>query len=233
MVLDNSRRTTIKARVVSQKQQMIRLDYEEVAPIGKQVVINLIDRFVEIIEDNAPKAVILQDYNKGVMTTSIIQNLMQICSKMNIPVAVDPKYDNFSTYQNCTLFKPNLKEANAFIDIDLNTASDQVLGEALKVLAEKLNAQNVVMTLSERGMVVYDGKQISHLPAYKRNISDVSGAGDTVISILALGMALGQHFLATAELANIGGGLVCEKSGVEPIYAEELIKETERIVKNL
>lgn len=230
IIFDKDRKTTVKTRVISQNKQLLRFDNESRQNLNEQMSIAIMDLFVELVEDNEPKAVVFQDYDKGVLGKAVIEYMMKVCKTHKIPTAVDPKFDNFFDYKGCTLFKPNLKEASTCLKTDLHNANDQVLGDTLLFLASELNARCVILTLSEKGMMVYDGSEIVHLPAYKRNIADVSGAGDTVISILTMGMALNNNVQATAELANIGGGLVCEKVGVEPIYASELLAESLRIL---
>ena len=225
VILDQERKTTVKTRVVSRNSQLLRFDSEQRDPLDAKTELLLIDNIIDILYRTKPHVVILQDYNKGVLTPKVIASIIYNSNQMEIPVAVDPKKDNFFLYKGCTLFKPNLKEASDGLATVLNPGRVETLVSADEQLRAILNNAYTVITLSEKGVFV--GMEGDHeiIPAYLRNIVDVSGAGDTVISMLALGLALGLDIFATAELANIAAGMVCEKVGVVAVNRDALLKE--------
>lgn len=230
VILDQERRTTVKTRIVSRNQQMLRYDYEQSNPIDEKIELLLIDNALEQIFSAKPHVVILQDYNKGVLTKKVIANIIHNCRQSGIPVAVDPKKNGFFEYKGCTLFKPNLREAAEGLNMTLKASNQGGLAAADAKLRAALQHDMTVITLSEHGIFVGTEDDHEIIPAFHRNITDVSGAGDTVISMLALGLAMGLDIFATAELANIAGGMVCEQVGVTPIHREKLLKEAIRIM---
>jgi|GEM_PF-84412 len=230
ITLAEGRKTTVKTRMISDGKHVYRLDHEMRHGIDERFEIALIDSTVDLIDTNKPNVILLQDYNKGVLTNRIIKNLIHIGHELKIPIVVDPKIENFFDYQGCTLFKPNLREASDSLGRDLSNASEAEIRQAATEIRQRLNCAYTILTLSEKGMLIDEEGDSMFMPAYQRNVADVSGAGDTVISVLAMGLALGLDMFATTELANIAGGLVCEKVGVRPLEAEELIAEAERIM---
>ncbi len=231
ITLAEGRKTTVKTRVINEEGKYLhRFDYEMTDDIDERFEIALIDSTVDLIDANKPSVILLQDYNKGVLTHRLIANFIHIGKQLDIPVVVDPKINNFFNYKDCTLFKPNLREASESLGLDLTNAQPDAIHQAAREIRERLNCKHVVLTLSEQGMLFDEEGDSDWMPAYERNIVDVSGAGDTVVSVLAMGVAMGLDLFATTELANIAGGLVCEKPGVCPIDAEELMVEAERIM---
>ncbi len=225
-VLDQERVSTVKNRVISRNQQLLRFDTEQSDYIDDKTEILVLDYIIDLIYNEAPSVVILQDYNKGVLTPKVIANTIHNCHQANIPIAVDPKKENFFNYKGCTLFKPNLRET--LQNLQLPNEGHQfpdLLIKADKYIRSQLDNTFTIITLSEKGIFV--GLQGDHdqIPALTRNIVDVSGAGDTVISMLSLGLALDLDIFAMSELANIAAGLVCEEVGVVPVNKEILIKE--------
>lgn len=225
IILDQDRITTVKTRVVSQNQQLLRHDYEKTHPLDEKTELLLIDNIIDLLYSENPNAVIFQDYNKGVLTPKVIANIIHNCQQLNIPIAVDPKFDNFFDYKGCTLFKPNLKEAIAGLEMYINPAKRQTLVEADLQLRALLNHQYTIVTLGEKGIFIGTEDDHDLSPAYFSRIQDVSGAGDTVISVFTMGLTLGLDIFATAELANIAAGLVCKQTGVAPINRDVLLKE--------
>jgi rfaE bifunctional protein kinase chain/domain len=169
--------------------------------------------------------VILQDYNKGVLTVSNIHLIIEMAKSAGKPIAVDPKKKNFLSYNGVTLFKPNLKEIKEGLNSDHNLKIKSNLIEAVKELNKHLNNSYTMVTLSEDGVMITDHQSFDFIPAHLRNISDVSGAGDTVISVASLCLACNTEMHIIAELSNLAGGLVCEENGVVPIDLEKLNKE--------
>lgn len=231
IILDQDRKTTLKTRLVSRNQQIMRYDYEQATPLEENTEMALLDSVIDLIYAETPNVVILQDYNKGVLTPKIIANIIHNCRQSGIAVAVDPKHDNFFAYEGCTLFKPNLREASEALRIDINPTRIDTLLEADRQIRNILDSKYTVITLSEKGIFVGMDNDRELLPAYIRRIVDVSGAGDTVIALLALGLALDLDIFATAELANIAAGLVCEQVGVVPIDQEQLLQEAKVLME--
>lgn len=230
VLLDQDRRTTVKTRIISRNQQVLRYDYEQCTPLDENTELLLLDSIIDIIYTEHPNVVIFQDYNKGVLSTKIIENVLHHCQQSNIPTAVDPKRENFFAYRGCTLFKPNLKEAAEALRLDLNPAKVETLIEADTQMRRLIGNEISIITLSDKGIfwALDDDREI--IPAYTRRIVDVSGAGDTVIALMALGLALDLPIFATAELANIAAGLVCEQVGVCPVQGNILQREAEMLL---
>ena len=225
IIISDLRPTTVKTRIISGKNQLLRIDIEEDDLLIKEDASNLESRILNILQNS--DLVIFEDYDKGVISPSLIENTVKKSSDLKIPVAVDPKKRNFMGYKGVTLFKPNLRELSEGLKIDLNTGSDinEVAGAA-KLLQDKLLIDHVMITLSEKGVYMRDKNGASYqIPAHIRDIYDVSGAGDTVISVAALALLANVSSDIVAALANLAGGLVCEKVGVVPIDKEELINE--------
>ncbi|MBK8445075.1 MAG: D-glycero-beta-D-manno-heptose-7-phosphate kinase [Sphingobacteriales bacterium] len=228
IILDQSRITTVKTRLINQNNmQILRYDEEVRDPLEKSVEILLVNQIADLIEEFKPKVLVLQDYNKGVLTPFVIEEIIKICRQYEIPTAVDPKKHNFFTYKGCTLFKPNLKEATEGLSMPAQTYEDLVAAAAR--IEALLDNETTVITLSERGIFYHNSEDSNISRAYNKSIYDVSGAGDTVVSILAMGLALGLDLSISVELANIAAAVVCSKIGVSPITSEELIAETEAI----
>ncbi|MBT4882179.1 MAG: D-glycero-beta-D-manno-heptose-7-phosphate kinase, partial [Flavobacteriales bacterium] len=179
---NNKRKTTIKTRVISEKKQQLRIDEEETHPIVQaEGFLTLTKSLMHDID-----VIILQDYNKGVLTPEVIESVIAAANKKGIPTIVDPKIQNFYSYKNCTIFKPNLSEIKAGMNIEFNSDNVAEIEEASGELRTTLNAKGVLLTLSERGICINSEEKFTHTPAFKSNIIDVSGAGDTVISVASL-----------------------------------------------
>lgn len=226
----NERVTTTKFRIIANKTQLLRVDEEMNAPLDAQSTRKLLQRITQVIESENPSAIIFQDYDKGVITPLLIESTISLANEKNIPVCVDPKRRNFMAYQKATLFKPNLKEFREGIGA---TRESKILPERLEQemsgLQETLQCEILMVTLSDKGMALRfrdKGRwRFEIFPAEVRQVADVSGAGDTVISVAALGLAAGLTPPETAILANLAGGIVCEELGVVPINLEKLQKE--------
>jgi rfaE bifunctional protein kinase chain/domain len=169
--------------------------------------------------------VIFEDYNKGLLTPKLIQKVVELCRSKGIPTCVDPKKKNFLAYKGVSLFKPNLKELREGLKLDIDAENINDLQRAISSFRVKQKLGTALVTLAEKGVVTNSRKLKEHLPAHIRSIADVSGAGDTVISVAALCRALDCNEVFTAALANLSGGLVCEEVGVVPINKEKLLDE--------
>lgn len=226
IVTSKSRPTTMKTRVVSGYQHIVRIDSEIDTPLNQTEETQLLDRIYSLMDD--ADVIIFEDYDKGTITEKIITKVIQRAKEKNIPTVVDPKKRNFHNYKGATIFKPNLKEMVQGLKLDEKPKKIPEIMKALELLHEKIGSQVVFLTLAEKGIVVKSDAEDIHVPAHVRTISDVSGAGDTVISIISLCKALGLSTEFSAQLSNIGGGLVCEHVGVVPVNRTQLLEEAER-----
>jgi len=217
----NKRKTTIKTRVIAENKHQIRIDEEDTSPIIQ------VKEFLKLIISlmNDIDVVILQDYNKGVLTSGIIEGVIASANKKGIPTIVDPKKLNFNSYKNCTIFKPNLAEIKAGMKINFDSSNISEIEKATEKLRKQLSAKGVLLTLSEKGICVNSEKEFKHTPAFKRNIIDVSGAGDTVISVASLCLASNMDYTDLSVLSTLAGGIVCEEVGVVPINKEKLLTQ--------
>jgi len=223
----DDRVTTVKTRIIGNNQQLIRIDNEEVKSLSSQLVFSLVERVKEIAEKEKIDVIIFQDYNKGVLTQKVIEEVIKYALKNKIPTAVDPKKENFLAYKNVDLFKPNLSELKVGLDIDFEfkTEDKSDFLKAVNQLKSKINAKYTFITLSEHGVYINEDETDFFIPAHTRTITDVSGAGDTVISVAALCLACDLKPELIAEISNLAGGLVCEKVGVVSIGKEQLMQE--------
>lgn len=222
IVASSERTTTVKTRVISGGHHIVRIDEEQTNPIGKADEELLFDRILHILKSEKIDAVVFEDYNKGVLTEGLIEKITQSALELGIPIAVDPKLNNFFSYKNCTLFKPNLKELREGLSRNIFPSDENQIKSALQDLREQLNANWVLVTRSEFGVMGFDGKYFTNHNAHKREIVDVSGAGDTVIAVATLALAAKWELPDVAYISNLAGGLVCEKVGVVPIDPNDL-----------
>ena len=224
------RKTTVKTRVISNKQQLLRIDSESTFPLLESEEIKLNNTIQNIINQGID-GIIFEDYNKGVLTDSVIQNTIKIAKEKDIPTAVDPKKENFLSYKGVSLFKPNLKELKEGLNLNFDFNSNKELFEkGIEVLEEKLQNEISFVTLSENGVFIKNQTEKYYVPAHMRSISDVSGAGDTVIAVATLCLISGASTKQIAEISNLAGGLVCEKSGVVSISKNELFSEVSELL---
>ena len=224
------RKTTVKTRVISNKQQLLRIDSESTFPLLESEEIKLNNTIQNIINQGVD-GIIFEDYNKGVLTDSVIQNTIKIAKEKDIPTAVDPKKENFLSYKGVSLFKPNLKELKEGLNLNFDFNSNKELFEkGIEVLEEKLQNEISFVTLSEHGVFIKTQTEKYYVPAHMRSISDVSGAGDTVIAVATLCLISGASTKQIAEISNLAGGLVCEKSGVVSISKNDLLKEVSELL---
>jgi rfaE bifunctional protein kinase chain/domain len=226
----NKRITTNKIRIISRNQHMMRLDAENTADIEESDVEKLQNQIERFINAEKPDVVILEDYNKGILTPLIIEKTIAICNEKGIPTAIDPKRKNFFSYKNATLFKPNLSEAITALNIIPEDVSLDLLEEIHSSLKEKLDHTISLVTLSEKGVFYQEGNNKRIIPSHRRKIADVSGAGDTVIAVASLVYAATKDINLAAEISNIAGGIVCEEVGTVPINKEKLLAECKKLV---
>lgn len=218
--------TTTKTRVIGNNQQMIRVDEETEVDVHPNESATLLQLISYIITHDKIDVIIFEDYNKGLITPKLIQKVVELAKAKGIPTAVDPKKKNFTAYKGVTLFKPNLKELREGLKLDFDLENISEIQRAISSFRVRQKFETAIVTLSERGILTNSRKVKEHLPAHIRNISDVSGAGDTVISVASLCRALELHPVVTAALSNLAGGLVCEQIGVVPIDKARLLQES-------
>lgn len=230
LVVDENRPTTNKTRILSKNQQMLRLDAETTNEIEAAIEERLLQNIEQYIQTQKPHVLILQDYNKGVLTASLIQKTIALCQQNQVITTVDPKKKNFFAYKGVTIFKPNLKEVKEGLNISLSAVNQESLQQVHQQLHQQLQHDISFITLSEKGVFYHTSTQHKIIPTHIRNIADVSGAGDTVISVASLVYATTQNMQLASEMANIAGGLVCEEVGTVPINAAKLLVECERLL---
>jgi len=221
IVLDESRATTIKTRVIAHSQHVVRIDRETKNDISEEVQQRLI-KALELQLDEL-HGIILEDYNKGVLTKGLITRIIELATNKRKIVAVDPKFNNFFEYRNVTVFKPNRKETEEALGTRL--MNSESIKKAGADLLKRLAADNVLLTLGERGMTLFErGGTISSIPTAARRVADVSGAGDTVIATMTMALASGADIGESATLANVAGGIVCGEVGIVPIDKQVLFE---------
>jgi rfaE bifunctional protein kinase chain/domain len=224
LIVEPGRMTTVKERIIAGSQQVVRVDSETENSISLSSQQALLAHIKDSMSD--VDVIIFEDYDKGVLSAELIQSVISMAKENNIPTVVDPKRKNFFAYKGATLFKPNLHELRDGLGLMPTDFDADHLAETVRKFKVSQEFKGVFVTLSERGVYI-DFENDQHLiPAHIRQISDVSGAGDTVISIAACVLALGGSTEQIASLANLGGGLVCESLGVVPINLALLRKET-------
>ena len=237
IVTSDNRMTTMKSRVIGNNMHIVRVDEESTHPLSEIEEDQLLDRIVRTVKALPVDAIIFQDYDKGCITPRIIEEVTALAQRKKIPTTVDPKHRNFASFKNVGLFKPNLKELREGLNIEIDDSSDERmmhdLLEASKLLHERQNIDIVLITLSSKGMYACDFRrgapQTVLVPACVHSVSDVSGAGDTVISVITLALASGMSLDDAVCCANIAGGLVCEQVGVVPIDVEKLKAEAANV----
>lgn len=223
LVQSDHRPSTVKTRVMSGSQQLLRIDREVSHDLSDKEIAPMQDWLLKHITDF--DAIVLQDYDKGVLTPNFIDFILKLSKSKGIPTAVDPKKRHFSDFVGADLFKPNLKELKEGLKVQLRAEQTEAIQKAASHLQQQLQCDKILITLSEHGVFYQSPTENGVLPAHLRSISDVSGAGDTVISIAACCLAQRTSLPFLAGLSNLAGGLVCEEVGVVPINSANLLHE--------
>jgi D-glycero-beta-D-manno-heptose-7-phosphate kinase len=220
LIIQDSIPTTVKTRIIAHNQHVVRIDRENKLPIPsdtEEKLIAILNKHIHEFD-----AIIIEDYNKGVITGGIIKEILKLSKQYNIPITVDPKYNNFSLFKGVKLFKPNKKEAEEILGVKI-LDNDSVIN-AMKLLVEKLNCENVLITRGESGMALLEKNgDVTFIRTRARQVSDVSGAGDTVISTITMALVSGSSMKEAATIANFAAGLVCEEIGAVPVDKEQLL----------
>lgn len=231
----NDRITTTKFRIIGNNAHLLRVDEEYTADITVSESNALFDIISGLIDKYQIDALIFQDYNKGVLVSGIIQKVIKLANDNSIPSIVDPKKKNFESFQNVTLFKPNLKELKEGLNREINHENSTELEAAVGLLHKDQNIQILLTTLSDAGVFISQRKSENNfesclLPAHKRSIADVSGAGDTVVSVASLCLVCGMEIRDIAAISNLAGGIVCEEVGVAPVNKARLFEEATKLI---
>lgn len=230
VLFSHERRTTNKIRVLSRNQQMMRLDSETIKDLSATEEEAIYDRLENYILTEKPSVLIFEDYNKGVLTASLITKLIALCRANNVVTTVDPKRRNFFVYKGVDIFKPNLKEVKEGLNLALDQVNIGSMNEVHQLLHEQLQHRISFITLSEKGVFIQHDQHSKIIPSHIRNIADVSGAGDTVIAVASLVYAVTRNTELFAAMANIAGGLVCEEVGTAAVDKNRLLKECELLL---
>jgi len=219
LLVDGSRPTTVKSRVVAGSQHVVRFDRESDAPLGPTVR----SLVIQHVRERLPEADVLlvSDYAKGVISARLVREVLATAARLKKPVAVDPKVQHVPLFRGVTVIAPNHHEAAAAARILVREEADLMrVGEAL---LRRLKARAVLITRGERGMSLFEaGRPATHIPTFAREVYDVTGAGDSVMAVLALALAAGAPMRAAAVLANYGAGVVVGKRGTATVSRAEL-----------
>jgi D-glycero-beta-D-manno-heptose-7-phosphate kinase len=236
LLRSKERITTNKIRIISRNQHMMRLDAEIADDLSKEDEDRLLYALENYVAAESPHIVILEDYNKGVLTERLVSSITALCKKQNILTAVDPKRKNFFAYKGVDIFKPNLKEVKEGLNIIRDDLNISVLKDMHLQLQEELKHRISLITLSEKGVFFAQHPlgqpeyEADIIPTHIRSIADVSGAGDTVIAVASLVFAATGNARLMAEIANIAGGLVCEEVGTVAIDRDKLLAECKQLL---
>jgi D-beta-D-heptose 7-phosphate kinase/D-beta-D-heptose 1-phosphate adenosyltransferase len=220
LILDSARPTTIKTRVIAHSQQVVRFDRESKARIERDIHKQIFD-FVKQQVREGINAIVVSDYCKGVVTSDLVRDIVKLARKNKVIVSVDPKVSHFGMYSGVTILTPNLNEASigSKIEIDDNKA----LLKAGLLLLKRLKCDAVLVTRGEQGMSLFEhGNRVTHIPTVARDVFDVTGAGDTVISTLTLAMASGASMVDAARISNYAAGIVVGVVGTATVRPDEL-----------
>jgi rfaE bifunctional protein kinase chain/domain len=226
IVISDHRRTTVKTRFISDNQHLIRVDEEDTHELANEIEMEFINHIKKLIEKNNIHAIVFEDYDKGVITKSLIEEITNLANIKKIPVLVDPKKRHYKDYKNVTLFKPNFKEFIEGSNLNLEKGNIEGLFVEAKNFQKDMGIDKLLITLSELGVFISNENTYAHIPAVVREIADVSGAGDTVISVATLCLASGMEAKDIAAISNLAGGIVCEIPVVVPIDKKVLLDES-------
>jgi rfaE bifunctional protein kinase chain/domain len=231
IIKSSERITTNKIRIISRNQQMMRLDAEITSDISTEDEQLLFSNFTSFAKRYQPALVIFEDYNKGVLTENLINKIIAYCKENGIVTTVDPKRKNFFSFKGVDIFKPNIKEVKEGLNMLFEEITEQTLKNIHQELHAILNHRISLITLSEKGVYIQKGNFTKIIPSHRRNISDVSGAGDTVIAVASLVYASTKDVTLAAQVANLAGGLVCEEVGTVAVNKEKLLQECKLLIE--
>ena len=225
VIIEYGRPTTSKTRIISGGHQLIRLDRESTKSVSEDVQKRLLSRIEQLVGNL--DAIVLADYNKGVLVPGLISGVISVARREDVPIAVDPKFTNFFEFRGCTLFKPNRLETSRALGMEINSIDDAV--KAGNQLLERLSAKSVLITLGEDGSVLCrKGTEAFYRPTAARHVFDVSGAGDTVIAVMTLSLAAGLSLEDGVRVSSFAAAATCSEPGVYAVKPSDISKEVER-----
>lgn len=222
--------TTVKTRIMSGSQHILRVDEEETMTISDQISEKIFSRTLLVIENDPPDVIVLQDYNKGLFSENLIKSILEAGLQKNIPICVDPKFDHFLSFKGVHIFKPNLVEVQKALPIEVGTDISS-LDNADRYLRDNLNHEVTIITLGKHGVYLNNGSHSCIIKTAPRAIIDVCGAGDAVIGSVALTSGSDLPIELVGRIANTAGGLVCEQVGVASVPKGLFIRELLNNVK--
>jgi rfaE bifunctional protein kinase chain/domain len=226
LIQSPSRQTTVKTRVMSRGQQLLRIDEEDTFPLGKDEYEALEKGLTAIGNFDA---MLISDYDKGMLNGCIIRRLIRFAKEKKAHITVDPKYNNFFDYEGASLFKPNLRELNEAYGLQLSGTQHEEIRQAVTRLRQEMPHEQSLITLGKHGMLAIDAYgEAQHRRARLRQVVDVSGAGDTTIAVATLALAAGSSLVEATRLANTAAGLACDLAGVVPV-TREMLANTETL----
>jgi len=225
IIKDKNRPTTLKSRIIAQHQQMVRIDWESTEPLSSEINNKILKNIKDKIKDF--DAIIIEDYGKGVINSFLVSELVSIAKKEKKIITVDPKEEHFQYYKNVTALTPNLKEAQNMANIKIKTKEE--IPNLAKEIIKNLNPDALVITLGEDGMMLFVKDKNYHIPASALEVFDVTGAGDTVISVFTLALTSGASFLEAAIISNLAAGIVVGKLGAATTNKDELLNRIKDI----
>lgn len=232
IVTSDHRRTTVKTRFISDNQHLIRVDEEDTHELADEIELEFIKHIKNLMEKHTIHAVVFEDYDKGVITKKLIEDITSLANQKEIPILVDPKKRHYKDYKNVSLFKPNFKEFVEGSNLDLEKGNIEGLFAEAKKFQNEMGINKLLITLSELGVFISNENTYEHIPAVVREIADVSGAGDTVIGVATLCLAAGMEAKEIAAISNLAGGIVCEIPVVVPIDKDQLLSESIKILSS-
>ncbi len=218
---DRKKMTTVKTRLMANGQHVLRIDEENTTTVNSKVERAIIEIFYEILEEKHIDAIIFQDYDKGLLSETLIWTIIEKATENNIFISVDPKFNNFFNYRNVDLFKPNLKEIEMALNRKIDTDMDKLTEAALE-LHSVLQYKNLFITLGDKGIFYSDGIDSRIFPTEHIDVVDVSGAGDVVLSVATIAYLEAMNTEEIAAISNKAGGLACEIMGVATITMNQL-----------
>lgn len=224
VIKSESRDTNIKHRVFAGSRQMLRFDSESVQPLNNIERNTFLDQILSLLE--GVDVIVFEDYNKGTLDSVTIHKTIEAANKLGIPTIVDAKRRNSLEYRGATLFKTHFNILKAELKFDLEQPVKEDIDHIVNEFRQDHDHAMVMVTLSNKGIYINDGKTSTSemLEAHERRIADIGGAGDAVISVTSLCLALKAPIATMAEMANIAGGLVCEYPGVVPVQKDKLFE---------
>lgn len=225
IVVDESRPTTLKTRVVAHHQQVVRIDKEKKDALSDAMISRIISYTKKIIDKI--DAVIIEDYGKGVITPKLLKSIVPLARSRNKIISVDPKEEHLKYYQGISLITPNNHEASKAVGFEIK--DEVTLKKAGAAMLKKFKCKIALITLGENGMAVFqNGKPMKHIPTVAQEVFDVSGAGDTVIACYTVALASGADPVQAAYISNCAGGIVVGKVGIAVVTPDELVDRVKR-----